>query len=112
MQPFEPQPNLIIWLGTSPKSRKVREIHSNDQVTLGYAYAQEGAYVTLTGTASIEDDKTLRQRFWRKEFADFWPSGPEDDDYALIKFVPSRIELMNIAQGVAPEPFGLHDDEP
>ncbi len=63
--------------------------------------------MTLTGTASIEDDQARRQRFWREQFADFWPSGPEDDGYVLIKFVPARIELMNIAQGVAPEPFGL-----
>jgi len=26
----------------------------------------------------------------------FWPAGPGDSRYVVIRFVPSRIELMNI----------------
>jgi len=107
MQPFEPEADLTIWFGTSPKTRKVQEIQRDNRVTLGYEYAPEGAYVTLIGTAQIEDDISKRRQYWRESFADFWPSGPESDDYVLIKFVPSRIELMNMAQEVAPAPYGL-----
>lgn len=107
MQPFEPEPDLTIWFGTSPTSRKVREIQKDNRVTLGYTQAQAGAYVTLIGTASIEDDTAKKQHYWREDFAAFWPVGPMSEAYSLIKFVPSRIELMHIGQEVAPEPFGL-----
>ena len=35
------------------------------------------------------------------------PAGPDSDDYILICVTPERIELVNDAAGVAPEPKGL-----
>ncbi|HEY5864239.1 MAG TPA: pyridoxamine 5'-phosphate oxidase family protein [Candidatus Tectomicrobia bacterium] len=107
MQPFAPEPDLTLWLGTSPHSRKVREIQRDARVTLGFAHIPDGAYVTLSGSAMLEADVVQRQRYWRETFAAFWPAGPTDDDYSLIKFVPTRIEIMHIAREVAPAPFGL-----
>ncbi|MFP4346166.1 MAG: pyridoxamine 5'-phosphate oxidase family protein [Anaerolineales bacterium] len=107
MQPFALTADWVVWCGASPSSRKVAEVRENERVTLGYAYAPEGAYVTLLGQAQIVTNPALRRRYWRESFAEFWPEGPEGENYVLIKFVPDRIELMNIAQGVAPEPFGL-----
>jgi general stress protein 26 len=107
MQPFDPEADLTIWFGTSPTARKVKAIQEQPQVSLGYADVQNGAYVTLTGCASIETDQAQRQQYWRETFAAFWPAGPASADYVLIKVVPTRIELMHIAQGVAPVPFGL-----
>jgi general stress protein 26 len=107
MMPFPAEEDLTIWMGASPGSRKVRELQADDRTTLGYPLAQDGAYVTLLGTASIERDLDLRKQYWRRRFVQFWPEGPESDDYALIKFLPSRIELMNVALEVAPDPDGL-----
>ena len=107
MQPFALTPDWVVWCGANPDSRKVEEVCKDERVTLGYAYAVEGAYVTLVGRAEIVTDLDLRRRHWRESFTEFWPEGPEGENYVLIKFVPDRIELMNIAQGVAPEPHGL-----
>lgn len=107
MQPFEPEPDLTIWFGTDPKSRKVREIQRDKRVTLGYTHSEAGAYVSLMGTASIENDTAKKQQYWRDDFAAFWPGGPLSEAYVLLKFVPTRIELMHIGQEVTPEPFGL-----
>jgi general stress protein 26 len=108
MQPFDPEPDLAaVWLGVSPRSRKVNEIERDERATLAYQYPQEGAYVTLLGTAVAEADLTLRQKYWRDSFEQFWPAGPTGDDYVLLKFSPNRIELMNIARNAAPEPHGL-----
>lgn len=107
MQPFGPEPDLTIWFGVSPESRKIEEIKRDSRVTVGYDYAEEGAYVTLKGQAYLSTDLEERRRFWREDFSDFWPEGPESDNYILIKFVPSRIEVMNMVKEVAPDPFGL-----
>jgi general stress protein 26 len=107
MQPFAPDWDLVIWFGTSPRSRKVRDIQRDERVTLAFAHAQDGAYVTLSGSASMVTDGAQRQCYWRDAFAAFWPAGPTGEDYLLVKFVPTRIEIMHIAQAVAPEPFGL-----
>lgn len=107
MMPFDPEEDLTIWMAASPASRKVRELQAASSATLGYPLPQDGAYAALLGTATIEDDLKLRQRYWRRRFIQFWPDGPEGDDYVLIRFVPSCIELMNFAEGVVPEPYGL-----
>lgn len=107
MQPFGPEENLGIWFGASLGSRKVREIERDPRVTVGYELGEEGAYVTLLGTAQIVTDLETRRRYWRESFEAFWPEGPDSDDYVAIRFVPQRIEIMNIEREVAPEPFGL-----
>jgi general stress protein 26 len=107
MMPFDPEEDLTIWMAASPVSRKVRELQADSRATLSYPLPQDGAYATLLGTATIEDSLELRRRYWRRRFVQFWPGGPESDDYLLIRFVPSRIELMNVAAGIVPEPYGL-----
>jgi general stress protein 26 len=106
MQPFDPEPDLTLWFGTSPLSRKVQEIQRDERIALAFAHPQDGAYVTLRGPAVLETDITQRQRYWRDEFTAFWPAGPTGDNYILVKFVPANIEIMHLAQAVAPAPFG------
>jgi general stress protein 26 len=104
MQPFKPEKDWTIWFGTSPRSRKMREIEDNDQITVAYENAGDHAYVTLLGRAQVERDIELRHRYWREEWARFWPAGPGDEDYVVIKFVPYRMELMSIYRNVVPNP--------
>lgn len=107
MQPFGPEEDMAVWLGASPESRKVEEILEDDRVTLAYGHGSKAAYVTLIGTAQIQSDADNKQRYWRDSFREFWPAGPDDGSYIVIKFTPTRVELMDIERQVAPEPSGL-----
>ena len=107
MQHFQPQPDLTLWFGTSAKSRKVRDIRNNSQVTVAFYDPADTAYVTLNGAAQIVSDTDLQQKYWVEQWITFYPTGPEGEDYVLIKFVPSRIEVMNFARHITPEPYGL-----
>lgn len=107
MQPYEPGEDFTIYIGTSPKSRKVSEIQGNNHVTLSYHNPRENAFVTLIGTATLEGDIDLRKNYWREEWRIFFPGGADSDDYILIKFIPQRIEIMNLARNISLKPFGL-----
>jgi general stress protein 26 len=107
MQAFGPEEDLTFWFGVGRTSRKVQEIERDPRVTLAFLHPPEGAYLSILGEATLERDPDLRRKHWRELFFEFWPDGPQGDDYALLRFVPSRIELMNIEKGVAPDPFGL-----
>src|SRR5258708_32825940 len=48
MDPFPPEENMVVWLGTNPKSRKVAEIRRNQRVTLYYFVPEDRAYVTIS----------------------------------------------------------------
>ena len=107
MQPFDAETDLTIWMGLSPHSRKAREIKKNPHVTLAYQHVPEGAYVTLLGTATLVENPEKRQQYWRDSFFEFWPEGPTGDFYILLKFIPDKIEVMNMARQAAPQPYGL-----
>lgn len=107
MAPFPPEADFTVWMGARPRSRKIREIAKDDRAVLGYSYAADGAYLSMAGKVVVEDDLEKRRRYWLEDFRAFWPDGPEGDDYILLRFVPTRMELMNVMRGVAADPTGL-----
>ena len=107
VQHFKPEVDLIVWIGTSLESRKVREIRNESCITITFQDDEEYCYVTMLGSASVENALNEKQKHWQEDFIAYFPKGPQNDDYVLIKFIPSRIELMNFHRGVTPEPFGL-----
>lgn len=107
VQPFDPEEDWTIWVGTWSKSRKVEEIQKDNRVTLAFHDKESTAYVTLLGSAQIERDTRKKQKYWRQEWIGFLPQGPEGDEYVLVKFIPLRIELMSFSRGILPQPYGL-----
>ncbi len=108
MQPYDPEPDLTMYFGASPRSRKVRELQHQSSISLAFYNPQETAYVTLLGIASTTEDPALRRKYWRANWNDLFPGGPESSEYLLIKFVPERIEMMNYAHQAMPQPYSLH----
>jgi general stress protein 26 len=108
MQPYDPETDLTMYFGASPRSRKVRELQRQSKISLAFYNQQQTAYVTLLGTAITTDDPALCGKYWRANWNDLFPGGPESSDYLLIKFIPDRIEMMNYAHQAMPQPYSLH----
>ena len=98
---------FVLWIGTSPASRKVREIEADPRVTFAIEMRRENANLVLYGTARIERDIGVRRKRWLDAWRLFFPDGPTGDDYVVIRFEAERIELMNFSRNVIAEPFGL-----
>jgi general stress protein 26 len=107
MQPFPPEADLTLWFGTSPRSRKALNIRRHPQLTVLYQNPTDNAYLTLQGTARLVDDLDQRRAHWFNGWKLYWPDGPTGDDFILIAFTPSRLELMSFSQNVTPPPYGL-----
>ena len=107
MQHFKPDADLVVWFGASPNSRKVSELLSNPAATLACQHPERAAYAMLSGAVTLIQDDLLLQKYWRESFLDFWPAGPLGGDYALLRFEPLRVEVMDAAAQLAPPPFGL-----
>ncbi|AGW13480.1 putative pyridoxamine 5'-phosphate oxidase-like FMN-binding protein [Megalodesulfovibrio gigas DSM 1382 = ATCC 19364] len=108
LQPFPPGPDFEVWLGTSPRSRKVAQLRNDSRATLVYQDDSKAACVVLVGQVEVvENVMERRQRFMPKWWA-FFPDGPRGDDYVLLRFRPERIEIWDASRGITPEPFGLH----
>src|SRR5437667_3834393 len=71
MDPFPPEENMVVWLGTNPKSRKVAEILHNEHVTLYYFVSEDQAYVAISGRARIVQDARAKAKYWKDEWKNF-----------------------------------------
>ncbi len=96
MDPFPPEEDMVVWLATNPKSRKVAEIRRNQRVTLYYFVREDQAYVTISGRARIVDDARERAKHWKDEWKAFYP----DRHYLLISVVPEKLEVISVKQGI------------
>jgi general stress protein 26 len=108
MQPFEPETDLTMWFGASPKSRKIKDLEHSNQVTLAFYDSVATAYLSVIGTAEVVRDIEMREKFWRVFWNDIYPGGPEGDDYVLIKVIPERMEMMNFTKKTMSRPYGLN----
>ncbi|MDQ7842612.1 MAG: pyridoxamine 5'-phosphate oxidase family protein [Armatimonadota bacterium] len=107
MQHFKPEDDLTLWFGASRGSRKVREVMFAPRVVVACHDPGRSGYAALTGVIEVVEDAELRRRYWRDDWAAFWPAGPLGSDYVLLKFTCERVEVMHLEEGVAPEPRGL-----
>jgi general stress protein 26 len=98
MDPFKPDKNMIIWLGTNRNSRKVREIINNPKVNLFYTQNKGFGYVSITGIAKLVDDTAKKSVLWKDEWKNFYDQHKEN--YILIKVIPKRLELLNYKKGI------------
>ncbi len=98
MDPFAPEDDMVVWLGTNPKTRKVRHIRNDPRVTLFYFDPEGGSYVSLVGTARLVNDKNEKARRWKEEWNSFYTN--REDNYLLIAVTPERLELVSIAHGI------------
>ena len=93
MDPFLPDENFTIWMGTNPKSLKVAQIKKNSKTTLYYFDAKNVSYVTLKGNSEIVNTKQLKDKFWKKEWKNFYKN--RTTDYILIKFTPTKGNVIS-----------------
>jgi general stress protein 26 len=111
LQPFPPSEDLEVWLGTSPKSRKVAEIERDPNATLVYQDDDRSACVVLVGTVEVVHAREERAKRFMPMWWAFFPEGPLGDDFVLLRFVPRRVEVWDISRGITPPPFGLRSSQ-
>ena len=93
MSPFPPEENWIIWLGTSTKSRKVKEIKNNPNVMVFYYDSDSWSYVSVSGQAILVNNQDKKAEYWKEGWKRFYPD--RDKDYILIKVIPERLEVCS-----------------
>jgi general stress protein 26 len=93
MDPFLPEDNFTVWMGTNPKSSKVSQIKKNNLVSLYYFDKESAGYITLQGVATIINTREKKDHYWKKEWKNFYKN--TTTDYILIKFVPNKATIIS-----------------
>ena len=73
-----------IWFYTNLKSEKVFEVKKNKDVCLTSSCPEKEIYVSLSGTAQLNRDPGLIDKFWNPFIASWFPNG-KDDTVGLIQ---------------------------
>lgn len=102
LDPFPPDENMVVWLGTNPRSRKIAEIRRHPRVTLYYFDREGPAYVTIWGLARLVNDEKEKAKRWKGEWKDFYPDRVKD--YLLIVVKPERLEVVSVKKGIVGDP--------
>ena len=93
MSVFPIEDNMVIWLGTSPRSRKVKQIKNNPNVMVYYYDTKGHSYVSIAGQARLVNDPEKKTHYWKKSWTRYYPD-PEKD-YILIEVTPERLEICS-----------------
>ncbi|MCG6948503.1 MAG: pyridoxamine 5'-phosphate oxidase family protein [Acidobacteria bacterium] len=101
MDPFAPDEDMVVWMGTNALSRKVEDLRRNPHVAVYCADPDAPGYVTLRGVARLVDDPDETRKRWKDE----WSALYRDDrsNYLLIEITPETVEVVNLAAGVGSE---------
>ncbi|MDM5186940.1 pyridoxamine 5'-phosphate oxidase family protein [Bacillus sp. DX4.1] len=97
--------DFVLYVATDRKSKKLSDIEQNPNVHV--LLGREGKnwdedYIEVEGTASIEEDSTLKSKFWTNSLKR-WLLGAEDPNYVLIKINPNTIYYIDSAGTTEPE---------
>jgi general stress protein 26 len=88
--------DMSIWMATSGKSRKVQQIKKNPKVSLVFLVPPQGDQAaTVLGEAVIVTDMEEKKKVWEMaayDPAQFWPDGPETEDYCVLKINIKQVE--------------------
>jgi len=102
MDPFSPDDDMTIWLGTNRNTRKVEQIRRDPRVVLYYPSPNATGYVSISGRARLVEDEMEKASRWKPEWEAFY--GDPAADYVLIEVVPERLEVIDYSRGIGADP--------
>ncbi len=73
----------VIWFITGRDSAKAHEIETDTRVHVT-CQEEHSAYLSLSGHASLVDDRAKIKQLWQEPYQVWFPEGPEDPEIILI----------------------------
>lgn len=95
MQVLRVEPAGTLWFATYVNSAKVSECAAQPSPVL-CTLQSASSWVSLTGRADVERDRALCVALWKEsELRPWFPDGPHDANYALMRFTPAVGEFWD-----------------
>lgn len=74
-----------LWFFTKKSAEKCYEVRDEQQVGISFCNHDDGIHVSLSGSASLTQDKALIDKFWSPLAGAWFEKGKDDPDVALLK---------------------------
>jgi general stress protein 26 len=86
----ESEEELVIYFVTSTESSKYGQMKARPDICAYYCNPAGFHGLMLAGKAELIEDGDLKERIWRKGWEIYYPGGPTDPMYGVVKLVPQR----------------------
>ena len=84
-----------LWFFTQLDSPKVGEVSEDPQVNVSYASASDNSFVSLSGRASVTQDRAQIDKRWNAGAKAWFPKGKDDPQVALLKVDVAQAEYWD-----------------
>ncbi len=87
--------DLTLIGSTMKASRKVEQIRKHPVVGLSIWSCKEFSdpYIVIQAKCSVYEDTTTKKKYWNPMWEEYFKT-PENPEFVVLKFAPSRIEYM------------------
>ena len=73
------------WFFAPSDGRLVAELEGDPQAVAAYRAEESFDFISISGHATLETDRELKQKYWLPELERWFPNGPEDPNVTLIR---------------------------
>ena len=80
--------DLLIFIGTNTSSEKIRQIRRNPRASVFFCKPREFHGLMLSGAFEFVEDQAIKNRLWQDGWERYYPYGPTDPDYTVIRMIP------------------------
>ena len=85
-----------LWFFTQAGAGKTNEIRLNPQVNVSFVSAEEHHYVSLTGHASVIQDRARMEELWKPDYRVWFPQGLDDPEHTLLRVDVEQAEYWDM----------------
>ena len=101
-----------LWFFTKADSAKVDEVEEEGQVNLTYEDHLRSVFVSLSGRATLVQDRQQIEKLWTEELTTWFPEGLNDPQLALLRVDVCKWAYWDAQSGAMAEYRGCFDDAP
>lgn len=84
-----------VWFFSEADSPKMGEIRRNPKVNLAYASKDRNTYLSVAGTAKVNDDRRRINALWSDAMKAFFPEGKDDPNLVLLEVEVRTVEYWD-----------------
>ncbi len=95
-----------LWFFTRTSAHKVDEVGAESEVNVSYADPSKENYVSLSGQASLVQDRALIDQHWSPLLKTWFPKGKDDPEAALLKITIVQAEYWDAPSSAAVHLYG------
>ncbi len=95
-----------LWFFTDRNSPKVHDVESNPHVNVVYMKSSSESYLSLIGTASVDNDRERMRALW-SPWMKAWFDSAEDPDLCLLRVAVEEGEYWDTPGGKVASLFSL-----